>query len=301
MPSTLSWPDPDLLTARAACFKDAYGAALRETRPSDAQLAWRLGRFDRGIKLMGELARRVGPLDGKHLLDLGAAHGGDACAAASLGMHVTLIDQIDHDYDNLRSHLRPLAVLQTQVCDLNAPAGWPLAPARFDVVMAMAVVDHIHDLRRFFDQVARALKPGGVAVVDTPTALRGVHRDGHYGLPGLSLLPMRAKRFVAERLFARRYRSQLANRIYYTAGPLLRAAAAAGLAGRPHKYADSPLMRRLSRWPAGRAWQAVARHTVFDYCLLFKPTSAQRRAVVPGGASGESRGQMSASTPTAAS
>lgn len=49
--------------------------------------------------------------------------------------------------------------------DLNQPL--PLAGARFDLVHANQVIEHVNDVDLFVAEVYRLLKPGGVAVVST--------------------------------------------------------------------------------------------------------------------------------------
>jgi len=231
-----------------------------------AQLAWRLGRFDRGLKLLGEIQARVGPLAGRQLLDLGAAHGGDACAAVALGMRATVADFRDHQYETLAEHMSVLTNIGSVLFDFNDE--WPLPDGAFDAVLALGVLEHVPDLQRFFRQIARVLRAGGFAVVQTAFALPSIHRDALYGLPLVGVLPMRLRRLVAEGVFKRRYSCKTANRTFYMANRIRRAAEAAGLAAHPHKYADSPLMARVARWPAAGMWRYAARQLCADYVLV---------------------------------
>jgi SAM-dependent methyltransferase len=52
------------------------------------------------------------------------------------------------------------------VCDLTHTV--PFKPGSLDAVVLMNVVEHVYDTQRFFEAIARMLKPGGVAVVAIP-------------------------------------------------------------------------------------------------------------------------------------
>lgn len=58
--------------------------------------------------------------------------------------------------------------LDLRAADADQP--FPFAEGRFDVVTAIAVLEHVVDPFRFVDDVARVLKPGGCAVITVPNA-----------------------------------------------------------------------------------------------------------------------------------
>jgi 2-polyprenyl-3-methyl-5-hydroxy-6-metoxy-1,4-benzoquinol methylase len=257
---------------RVSRIRSAYMNAIESARPTPAQTAWRIGRFDRGMRLMTEISGHVGPIRDRHLLDLGAAHGGDACAAIALGMSVTMADFRDHDYATLEHAMQPFGRMDHALFDFNDD--WPLPDAACDGLIAMAVLEHVHSLHAFFAQVARVLRPGGFAAIQTAMALPAWRRDGLFGTPGTALLPMRFRRHVAERWLGRRYSCPLADRTYYTSRPILRAAARHGLSGSPHKFENSPAMARVGRWPAAGFWRSMLQQTCTDYILLIQPPAA---------------------------
>ncbi|MCK6483990.1 MAG: class I SAM-dependent methyltransferase [Phycisphaerae bacterium] len=249
----------------------AYEQALLAAGPTPAQIAWRLGRFDRGIKLLSEIEYLIGPIRGGNLLDVGAAHGGDACAAIAFGMDVTLVDFRDHGYAELQRtihNVRSQRRLEWELFDVNR--NWPLADREYDALLAMAVIDHVADLSTFFHEVHRVLRPNGWAVVQTALALPNLHRDAHFGLPLVSALPMRLKRWVSQRIMGRSYSCPLANRTHYTVRPVTAHARRANLYASAHKYADSPLANRVRRWPLPSAWLSAVKHVAADFVIIQK-------------------------------
>src|SRR5215469_3755315 len=59
----------------------------------------------------------------------------------------------------------------------------PFKSARFDLVTMLEVIEHLADIPRAIGEVARVLKPGGVAIVTTPNRLSVTSRV-HYLLTG---------------------------------------------------------------------------------------------------------------------
>jgi SAM-dependent methyltransferase len=63
-----------------------------------------------------------------------------------------------------------------------------------DGVMASHVLEHLHDMRRFFDECARVLKPGGLIYVETPASFTG-------GLPSSDKLRDQGLPMIASNFF----------------------------------------------------------------------------------------------------
>jgi 2-polyprenyl-6-hydroxyphenyl methylase / 3-demethylubiquinone-9 3-methyltransferase len=113
-------------------------------------------------------AREAGRLDSlAHLriLDIGCGGGILAEPLARLGAAVVGIDPSESNIAVARRH----AVQSQLTIDYRATDAETLAAAgeRFDVVLAMEVVEHVTDLRLFIETAAAMVKPEGVLFVAT--------------------------------------------------------------------------------------------------------------------------------------
>lgn len=249
----------------------AYRKTILADDPTPARRQWRFGLFERGLTLADELEARFGPLAGKRVLDVGAAFGGDAVALHARGADCVLTDIADHGYPRLCETIGGGSRLSCLLCDCGRT--WPLADGSFDLVVCIGVIEHVRDLDTFFAEVARVLKPEGVALIDTPPALRMARRDSHYQLPLVSLLPTRWRCWVAEHVFGRRYELQLSGRTFYSAGQLRHYVARRGYRVLPVKYRSSTIMARVARWPFASFWRSLIRRFVYDFMLIVPRTA----------------------------
>jgi SAM-dependent methyltransferase len=65
----------------------------------------------------------------------------------------------------------------------NLDRDLPFHDARFDLVLMLEVIEHLADIPHALGEIARVLKPGGVAIVTTPNRLNVTSRI-HYLLSG---------------------------------------------------------------------------------------------------------------------
>ncbi len=65
----------------------------------------------------------------------------------------------------------------------NLDRDLPFRDARFDLVLMLEVIEHLADIPHVLGEIARVLKPGGVAIVTTPNRLNVSSRI-HYLLSG---------------------------------------------------------------------------------------------------------------------
>jgi SAM-dependent methyltransferase len=212
------------------------------------------------------LEARLGSLAGLRVLDLGAAYGGDSIALRARGAECVAVDRFDHQYASLSKRLpldaRPAFMLA------DGLGCWPFADASFDVVISLSLVELVDDLDLFFRELLRVLRPGGVALVHTGTALRMARNDPLYHLPLISLLPTPMRRLVAERLFGRKYRFPVSRHTFYSAGLIQRYVNRAGGQAQPATYQRNRLIAQMSRWPLARLWQSMVRNLMFDFVWI---------------------------------
>ncbi len=115
----------------------------------------------------------LGDLNGKNVLDVGAGTGRLTLRLAKLGADVTALDVSEEMLEEIKkklkrnlSHLRQgyggQAEIKMVVGDCES---LQFDDESFDVVVATFLVVHLKDLKRFFDEVYRVLKPGGKFLV----------------------------------------------------------------------------------------------------------------------------------------
>lgn len=234
----------------------------------EARLAWRLSRYDNGLKLLA-LARALGMrVEGATVLDAGGAFGGDILPFTAAGAQGLVTDWLDHGFGALvnfaaRENL-PLGAFPADSMRL------PLRSQSVDLVLSLDVVEHLPSPERFAQEVARILTPGGMAFVTTPPRWRFLARDPHYGVPFLHALPHPWREPVARRIFHSDYPYPV-YRIYESLEEAAQPFRAAGLMAE----ALMPFTRKartLEKALPPRIFQAVAEHA-WDLILVTAPES----------------------------
>jgi len=114
------------------------------------RLAW----FDRHVDWAGQ-----------SVLDLGCAGGFMAEAIAQRGASVTGIDPAAQAITAAQDHAAEQG-LRIQY-DVGVGEALPYDDATFDIVVCVDVLEHIQNLPKVCEEVARVLKPGGVFLFDT--------------------------------------------------------------------------------------------------------------------------------------
>lgn len=112
------------------------------------QVALSLLEYDGARSPLGEPRRA---------LDLGAGRGELSTHLLARGYDVTAVERFAPQFE---------AKVPLVDADLNEP--FPFADQTFDVAMAIEIVEHLENPRRFLRELSRTLRPGGVAVVSTP-------------------------------------------------------------------------------------------------------------------------------------
>ncbi len=143
----------------------------------------------RGQQIAQQVAPYI-PKNARRYLDIGCGLGGSLVAFSKLGLEVTGIDINDRlihlTKANCSDHQLPECTLKGDILDEGFAAGL----GKFDVITALAVIEHVADVKIMLQNAVRLLNPGGVLVLDIPNkdSLSFVARDPHYSLFGLTLL-----------------------------------------------------------------------------------------------------------------
>ena len=171
---------------------------LHEMNP--VRLAW---LRDRIAEHYGRDPLAPRPLAGLALLDAGCGGGLAAEPMARLGAAVTAIDAEPETVAIARAH----ALSGGLEIDYRTGAVASLAPARFDAVLALEIVEHVPDLEAFAAELAAALKPGGLLLFSTinrtAMSLLTAKLGAEYVLGWLPVGTHRFQRFVRPSELAR--------------------------------------------------------------------------------------------------
>lgn len=144
----------------SATWWDSHGPM----RPLHVVNALRLGH------VVDQIARHLGRsaaerLDGIRILDVGCGGGLMSEPLARLGAQVVGVDASPGNMAAARLHAQAEGVSVDY--RLGEPAN-VLAPGeRFDVVLALEVVEHVDDVTAFVDAVAGRVAPGGLLIAST--------------------------------------------------------------------------------------------------------------------------------------
>jgi SAM-dependent methyltransferase len=109
---------------------------------------------------------------GERLLDAGCGEGRHCFGALERGAHVV---GLDLDAASLRAAAGGLRKRGEEIGRLGAmlrgdPFALPVADGRFDKVICSEVMEHVHDYTAAARELARVLRPGGLAAITIPTA-----------------------------------------------------------------------------------------------------------------------------------
>jgi len=165
MPIDAATVDPAEISrfeAIAAEWWDPEGKFRPLHRLNPVRLAWIRDRLARHF---GRGADTLKPLAGLALLDIGCGGGIVAEPMARLGARVTAIDAAARNVEVARLHARQSGL----AIDYRHAAAEDLARAgeRFDVVLALEVIEHVADVDVFLGAAATLVAPGGVLIAAT--------------------------------------------------------------------------------------------------------------------------------------
>lgn len=109
-------------------------------------------------------ARLAGDVAGRDVLDVGCGTGRHSLQLAALGAHVTAVDFSPGML--ARARAKPGAA-RVHFVEHDLGAALPFAACAFDLVTCALVLDHVHDLTRFFGELRRVCRDGGRVVATT--------------------------------------------------------------------------------------------------------------------------------------
>jgi 2-polyprenyl-6-hydroxyphenyl methylase/3-demethylubiquinone-9 3-methyltransferase len=149
-------------SAIAAQWWDPNGKFAVLHRFNPVRIAW---IRDQTTALLQREPVSLKPLAGLRLLDVGCGGGLLSEPMARLGADVVAIDPSEKNIRTAMTH----AAEHDLPIDYRATTAEALAAAgeRFDVVLAMEVVEHVADVKLFLSRCAEMVKPGGLMVAAT--------------------------------------------------------------------------------------------------------------------------------------
>ncbi|MBC2776511.1 methyltransferase domain-containing protein [Parasphingopyxis marina] len=140
------------------------------------------------------MAKHLGSIEGKHVLDLGAGFGGAArVLAREYGARVTCLNLSRVENERNRQLTRE-AGLGDRIAIIDGSFdAMPFDEIQFDIAWSQDAILHAPDRRAVLDEIARVLAPGGELIftdpmqadrLDDPSALRPIYDRIH--LPDLA-------------------------------------------------------------------------------------------------------------------
>ena len=164
------------------------------------------------------ILRRMGSLQGKKLLDVGAGLGESSVYFALQGAKVTTTDISAKMVQTAKALGRKYGVelegIVSSAEDLSVPSG------EYDIVYAANLIHHVQDRDRLFEQIKRALRPRGIFFAWDPLAYNpaiNLYRRMATEVRTVDEHPLT----VADLKLARRYFPGLQHREFWIASLLL--------------------------------------------------------------------------------
>ena len=153
---------------------------------------------------------------GRRVIDVGCAYGGFLVAAGYAGARELVGVDIDQKLLDLAGLLLSdhQAKAELSIADITDPK-MPERLGGFDVVFCNDVLEHVVELDEAAHNLARLVKTGGRLFLEIPNgmAIRYIDSDGHYKLPGITLLD----HTDAERWFRAFYEDRYPYRTFFYA------------------------------------------------------------------------------------
>lgn len=149
-----------------AAMAEAWWDPVGKFRPLHRLNPVRVGFIrDQAAAHFGRDSHEPAPLSGLSLLDIGCGGGLLTEPMARLGAGVTGVDATPRNIEIARLHAEQGGVKATY---LNCAAEDLAAQGqRYDVVLAMEIIEHVADVDAFIEACGQLLKPGGIMFIAT--------------------------------------------------------------------------------------------------------------------------------------
>ncbi len=243
-------PSETIIQHREAAFHDAWA---KSTRVEDVLVR---ECFEAPTALENQfILHLMGPLSGKSLLDIGAGLGESSVYFALQGARVTVVDISPQMVETaLRLGKRHGVELQGIVSgaeNLNLPS------EAYDIVYVANTIHHVQDRALLFEQMSRALKPGGMFFSYDPLAYNPVINLYRRMATGVRT-PDESPLTTDDTRLARKYFHRVQHREFWIATLLL--FAKYYLIDRVHPNADRYWKRILRETPESLRWWRPLRY-----------------------------------------
>jgi ubiquinone/menaquinone biosynthesis C-methylase UbiE len=139
---------------------------------------WALKLFKKSVlkqQKYRELVDLMGDMTGKHGLDIGSDNGVISYLFRQRGGHWASADLNPQTVEAIR------AVVGDEVYQIEGQS-LPFPDNYFDCIVVIDFLEHIRDDRRFIEEAARVLKPGGVIIVNVPHVKKSILRALRFAL-----------------------------------------------------------------------------------------------------------------------
>lgn len=120
-------------------------------------------------------------------LDIGSSTGGLSVALGLAGLEVDGVEPSEAGVIASVTRARRHGLSERVRFQVGYGEQLPYADASFDLVVSIAVLEHVQDVARVLAETFRVLRPGGYAYFEVPNNLCPF--EGHYKLPWLPMMP----------------------------------------------------------------------------------------------------------------
>jgi SAM-dependent methyltransferase len=120
------------------------------------------------VSRMEQVMRLAGPVDGRRVLDVGAASGDYVRALAARGAAVAAVDLSPGMVRRARARSREEVWPGVLGFGVAEGARLPFAGARFDLALCIGVIDYVPEPAPLLQSLARVLRPGGALIITSP-------------------------------------------------------------------------------------------------------------------------------------